>query len=924
MGERSITPSQLEEGLGQIDDPLTITEAEALSSADHSKDNSAVQSTSHSTDHSVSNSANHSRRQSGETRPPRERQRVRFGLEQDADSQGGSRSGSQSRSESRSGRHSCNGSDGGTSNAIDAANPRGQIQNRPSKLLPLPRDGASTNILAATTDITESPARSSLMSTRGEYSTTAEGLDGVDEEPSSEPEATVNNAELRAYTRARSRAEKLSRSLNPPRLSRSAPGSQLPSPEPSPPASPTMAPQTPTLPKDLTNLIPMEELNHRRKKYGIEDDTESEDENEQLQPKPKRIKRMATAAKRLIRSYTNGTEGLKRVDAVEPGLVSGQVTPVHERGDPEHYVPPPETYKGGILSALLNMNKTDRDSPAGVARPLSSLFRDSQTATATGTPLTTPGDSPAASPPSSGYATPKRRPPKWHEKSHSFGDQPTASLNSLVNTSNVLAGPAAAAGASASRPPLKRNKRSSGALDALKGFTRKKEKEDNLTIRFHIEDVLARQQFMIHCCQALMKYGAPTHRLEEYMKSLARVLQIKGQFLYIPGCMLIAFDDPVTHTTEMKIVREAQGVNLGKLRDLHDIYKAVTHDKLGVKEASEMLNELWKKKAQFHPWVCVVLYGCASACVGPFAFGARLLDMPIAFVLGCILGFMQLILAPRSELYSNIFEITAATVTSFLARAFGSIRGGELFCFSALAQSSIALILPGYMVLSAALELQSRNMVAGSVRMVYAIIYSLFLGFGITIGTAFYGGIDSNATSDTTCRSDPIQGHLKFIFVPLFTMCLVLINQGKWRQAPTMLVISFAGYIVNYFSAIRFASNAQVANTLGALAIGILGNLYSRFFQGVSAAALLPAIFVQVPSGLAATGSLISGISTADQILSNSTASSSNGVSLNDNGIVFNVGYSMIQIAVGLTVGLFFSSLLVYPLGKRRSGLFSF
>lgn len=42
------------------------------------------------------------------------------------------------------------------------------------------------------------------------------------------------------------------------------------------------------------------------------------------------------------------------------------------------------------------------------------------------------------------------------------------------------------------------------------------------------------------------------------------------------------------------------------------------------------------------------------------------------------------------------------------------------------------------------------------------------------------------------------------------------------------------------------------------------------------------------------------------------------------NSIVFNVGYSMIQVAIGITVGLFLSALIVYPLGKRRSGLFSF
>jgi hypothetical protein len=45
------------------------------------------------------------------------------------------------------------------------------------------------------------------------------------------------------------------------------------------------------------------------------------------------------------------------------------------------------------------------------------------------------------------------------------------------------------------------------------------------------------------------------------------------------------------------------------------------------------------------------MYGLASATVGPFAFGARPIDMPIAFLLGSILGLLQLIAAPKSDLY---------------------------------------------------------------------------------------------------------------------------------------------------------------------------------------------------------------------------------------------------------------------------------
>jgi uncharacterized membrane protein YjjP (DUF1212 family) len=399
---------------------------------------------------------------------------------------------------------------------------------------------------------------------------------------------------------------------------------------------------------------------------------------------------------------------------------------------------------------------------------------------------------------------------------------------------------------------------------------KKQRLEDEIRITVHIAETLSRQKYLIKLCRALMAYGAPTHRLEEYMRMTARVLELDGQFLYIPGCMLISLDDASTHTTEVKLVRTTQGVNLGKLKDAHDIYKEVVHDVIGVEEATQRLEAIMREKPKHNKWLLVFVYGLASAFVGPFAFEANFIDLPIAFVLGCVLGFLQLIVAPKSDLYANVFEVTASVITSFLARAFGSIHysnGNRLFCFSALAQSGIVLILPGYIILCGALELQSKSIVPGSVRMFYAIIYSLFLGFGITVGTALYGVMDGNAVSATSCPQ-PMNLYIRFAFVPLFTMCLCVINHAKWRQTPVMLLISCSGYLVNFFTAKRFPSNAQISQTLGAFAVGVLGNLYSRLRHGVAVTALLPAIFVQVPSGLAASGTLLAGLASADNITS--------------------------------------------------------
>ncbi|KAI9691155.1 MAG: hypothetical protein M1822_008775 [Bathelium mastoideum] len=684
-------------------------------------------------------------------------------------------------------------------------------------------------------------------------------------------------------------------------------------------------------------------------------------------------------AQHLVRSHTRRRQPYRGAE-VRP--VSVYDTPIEDQRIMDEYVPRPERYRGGILSSLMKLYD-----------PHGHNSHNSRVNSATATP--TPGGTPRHSPPTSGTSTPLKSFKHWYQN-HSANDSTPSMIGRLVEGSASLGAPGNAEIGEEVAKKMKANRpahhrQSSNALDlAFKKMGHKSGKaklDHQIKITIHISEVIQRQRYLLRLCRALMQYGAPTHRLEEYMKMSARVLEIEGQFLYIPGCMIVSFDDSATHTTEVQLVRTSQAVDLGKLSDTHDIYKAVVHDQIDAKEGYDKLDQVLKRPNKHKPWLLVPVYGCAAAAVGPFAFGARLIDLPIAFLLGCILGILQLIVAPASETYSNVFEISAAVLTSFLARAFGSIKGGNVFCFSALAQSSIALILPGYIVLCASLELQSRSIVAGSVRMVYAIIYSLFLGFGITVGTAIYGVFDENASNASTCK-DPSTGYLIFLAVPCFTLCLCIINQAKWKQTPIMIIIAFTGYIINYFSSKKFPGNTQVSQTLAAFAIGLMANLYSRLgapsrnlsldiwehrlrpwlrrtrqkqrtlqrkmtFQtlpsgdlsdpaeetrharafgfGLAAASMLPAIFVQVPSGLSVGGSLVSGIASANQITGhggdagNGTTVVSSAADMgNLNSAVFNVGYSVIQIAIGITCGLFFSALAVYPFGKKRSALFSF
>ncbi|BCS23509.1 threonine/serine exporter family protein [Aspergillus puulaauensis] len=429
------------------------------------------------------------------------------------------------------------------------------------------------------------------------------------------------------------------------------------------------------------------------------------------------------------------------------------------------------------------------------------------------------------------------------------------------------------------------------------------------------------RKYVLKVCRALILFGAPTHRLEKYVHHTGEALNLHIQSFYMPGCMIMSFDNQVQESIDRQIIRSNQALNLAKLYDVHTVYKNVIHKKTTVEDAVTQIDEITDKPEYFPLWLRVLVYGLASMCIGPVSYNAQPVDLPIIFILGSLVGLSELILAPRSELYGYVFETCAAILASFIGRAFGSIHWGDDqgFCFSAISQASIVLILPGFTITSSALELQSKNMVSGAVRMVYAIVYTLFLSFGFTIGITIYGAIHHNATSETQCRTNyPVWWPIAFVLP--FTFCYVIVNKGNWKQMPPMLGISLAGWCVNHFSNQRFAAVPTLSQALGALTVGVLANLYARIEHGMAVALMHPAIYLQVPGSLAASGSLISGLSNADQLNKNGSTDAPREAMFSD----LNAGYTMAQIGIAITVGLSISVLLVYPIRKKaRSGIFS-
>lgn len=95
-----------------------------------------------------------------------------------------------------------------------------------------------------------------------------------------------------------------------------------------------------------------------------------------------------------------------------------------------------------------------------------------------------------------------------------------------------------------------------------------------------------------------MKYGSPTHRIEAQLTASAFILGIDLEVIHIPKFTLLSFRrrDGTRLGGLTRLVKSSDSVELGRLRELHTIYKDVIHRRQSVADATKQLKALTKKK----------------------------------------------------------------------------------------------------------------------------------------------------------------------------------------------------------------------------------------------------------------------------------------------------------------------------------------
>lgn len=469
------------------------------------------------------------------------------------------------------------------------------------------------------------------------------------------------------------------------------------------------------------------------------------------------------------------------------------------------------------------------------------------------------------------------------------------------------------------------------------------------------------EAFLLLLTEALMRFGAPSHRIESQLLSVAASLHIKLQVIHVPGVTIMSFSKHIKNSSAVNVrfVKASTKVDLGRLHDVHVVYKKVVHYEETTENASSALKQLLKRDPIFNAPEQIMLAVICGLILSPMAYKGSVLDLVAAGLCCGVIAWLHLWAAKKNAMFSNFVEITSAIFVAFTARGLSSLPQG-IFCYSAVASAGVVKLLPKYMIICGSLELASKQVMTGSVKMVYAIIWSLFLGFSITLGSDLYYLIDSgarsrrfqatqyladamilvgdfsldnttttwgfhfsNVTAPPSTRLYSVNGCYRspdwpwylqspppwtlLFLVPLYAVfsAFAAFQPLKSRELPVMVLVSCCSYAANRGVHVVIPSRGDISGAIGAFVIGAMGHLYSRIFHGTAFIAMFNGIGFLVPSAIAATGGL---------------AQNYRGKSGNHYTSSLDLAMRMIQVAIGTTMGLYTSALVVYSVGKRKKG----
>lgn len=388
---------------------------------------------------------------------------------------------------------------------------------------------------------------------------------------------------------------------------------------------------------------------------------------------------------------------------------------------------------------------------------------------------------------------------------------------------------------------------------------------------------------MVALGTALHNAGSPAHRLEDAMVRLSKRLDLEGQFFSTPTAIFATFGDDADRST--RLVRVEPGdVDLERLGHLDDLIERVLAGSVRPRDARAELANAGPTTGRWSRPVQAASFALVSAGAACF-FGGGLGEIVAAALVGLVTGILALA-AERWPETGRLLYPVAGLLAALVAAAFHTIVGPIATFVVTLA--GLIVLLPGMTLTVAMTELATRHLVSGSARLAGALMIFVTIGFGVGLGRRIALSWTAAAPS---APSATLPAWSEWVALVVVSLAFVVQFRARPRDAGWLFLAGALAVFGGRAGAQLLG--AELGAFLGAVLVGVAGNLVSRWRSRPAALIHLPGLMLLVPGSV--------GFRSLSSLLSHDTVSG------------LQAGFTMALVAIALVTGLLVANVIVPP-----------
>jgi len=349
--------------------------------------------------------------------------------------------------------------------------------------------------------------------------------------------------------------------------------------------------------------------------------------------------------------------------------------------------------------------------------------------------------------------------------------------------------------------------------------------------------------FVLALGRALHRYGTPAHRLEEALRRVCEQLDLEAEVFSTPTAIIMSFGEPTELKSRLMRV-EGGELDMGKLAQVDALADAVVEHQVSAAEGMQRLDAIIAGPPRFGRAISTLVHGVTSGALVVF-FGGGLYEVALAGAIGLLLGVLAQLIR-RSTDQARVFELLGAAFASFTAGVVSSMT--KSITPSLVTLAALVVLLPGLSLTVAMTELATRNLIAGTARLMSAVIVLLELVIGVAIGERLAQALVQVHQATPV----PLPEWSNWVALVASSLGAAILVQAQVRAFGWIVGACAIGYVGSRFGTIWFGS--QLGVLVGAFALGVLANLSARMLDRPAQVVSVPAILLLVPGGIGFRG----------------------------------------------------------------------